>query len=74
MSKRCQKESKKRLVHNSSAGKVNLRKQDENTFLNSIIGVSNVKRWNELKDAFACKSNEEFVKILLDFAQKHLLR
>lgn len=74
MSKRWQKESKKRLVHNGSSEKVNLRKYDENASLSSIIGISNVKRWNELKDAFSCKSNEDFVKILLDFAQKHLVR
>ncbi|KRT78674.1 zinc finger protein [Oryctes borbonicus] len=73
MSKRCQKENKKRLVHNGSVKKVNSRKHDENASLNSIIGISNVKRWNELKVAYSCKSNEEFVKILLDFAQKHVL-
>ncbi|KAJ8941341.1 hypothetical protein NQ318_004785 [Aromia moschata] len=40
----------------------------------NVIGTLNIKRWNALKIAFACKTNENFVTKLLDIAQEHINR
>lgn len=49
-------------------------KINENSLLNIVVGSLNVKRWNVLKVAFSCKTNEHFVTKLLDIAQEYLNR
>nr|XP_022920311.1 uncharacterized protein LOC111428853 [Onthophagus taurus] len=69
MSKRHQKENRKRPVVN---GAEKIAKTDQIVALNAVIGAANVKRWTELKLLFSCPSNEQFVSILLDFAETEL--
>lgn len=39
--------------------------------INVAIGAANVERWQELKEALKCNTDEQFTAVLLDLAQKH---
>lgn len=38
------------------------------------IGVSNTKRWKSLRSSFKCKTDEDFVRILLNLAEDDIKR
>lgn len=48
-------------------------KQSQYSLLN-LIGPLNVKRWNALKNALECKSDEDFAAKLLDTAEEYYNR
>lgn len=74
MSKKCKKETAK-LV-NRSVKNSDLEKNEKNhtyeTALDTVVGTSNVNKWNQLKEAFCCKTNVEFVMVLLNLAEEQL--
>ncbi|XP_060519982.1 uncharacterized protein LOC132698117 [Cylas formicarius] len=65
----------KAQVDNTQVGKTNgeVSKHQENAILKLVVGILNLKRWNELKILFCCKSNEQFASKLLDIAQDYLI-
>lgn len=45
----------------------------EKSLLN-VIGALNLRRWKTLKMVFSCKTDEDFVKKLLDIAEEYFNR
>lgn len=75
MSKKCKKETTKhvvRSVKNSDAEKIAKKQTNVDSALDTIVGTSNVNQWNELKEAFCCKTNVEFATVLLNLAEEQL--
>lgn len=74
MSKKCKKETAKlvnRSIKNSGVEKIG-KNQTYDSALNTVVGTSNVNQWNELKEAFCCKTNVEFATVLLNLAEEQL--
>lgn len=75
MSKKCKKQTAKyvqRTEKNSCAEKIVKNQTYYDPALDTIVGTSNVSQWNELKDAFCCKTNVEFATVLLNLAEEQL--
>lgn len=75
MSKKCKKETTKhvaRSVKNSDVVKIAKKQTHDDSALDTIVGTSNVNQWNELKEAFCCKTNVEFATVLLNLAEEQL--
>lgn len=76
MSKKGQKETVKvvnRSVKNIASEKIE-KIQTYDSALDTVVGTSNVNQWNELKQAFCCKTNVEFATVLLNLAEEQLNR
>lgn len=76
MLKKCQKETVQLVngsVKNTCSEKIE-KNQTYDSALDTIIGTSNVNQWNELKEAFCCKTNVEFATVLLNLAKEQLNR
>lgn len=76
MSKKCQRESAKLVngaVKNSGPEKAE-KNHTYDAALDAVIGTANVNQWNELKEAFYCKTNVEFATVLLNLAEEQLNR
>lgn len=74
MSKKFPKARNKSVKSESVKSALKISKIDENSALEIVVGLENVKRWNNLKDAFSYKTNEIFASKLLDLAQGFLKR
>lgn len=60
-------------VKNTGCEKIE-KNQTYDSALDAVVGTSNVIQWNELKEAFCCKTNVEFATVLLNLAEEHLSR
>lgn len=74
MSKKCQNgtillTNNENVITNGSSFKIN-----EKLLTSIDIGLTNLARWNALKNLFLCKNDEEFAKILLDLGQAEIKR
>lgn len=71
MLKKFQKESSiNNLKCDNNYNEENDVKQSQYSLLN-LIGPLNVKRWNALKNALECTSDEDFATKLLDTAEEY---
>lgn len=74
MSDRCQNEGKSPVNLLNCSLDVSSFKRSENLSTLIDIGISNAKRWNRVKKTLACASDEEFTRVLLDFAEERARR
>lgn len=85
MSKKCKKSdansssspmamSRSDKKHSKDAKDSKTKPASSDSKLSAVIGSANVKRWIQFRNSSKCQNNEEFVKLLLDLAEKHLIK